>query len=189
MIYLTSAPSFGFGQGLFCIVGSRVVISSADLPLQPCEGRRHATDTTLYFPFFFSPLLLFYWCKYYLCFHTIRRLQAQLLRFIYIISRPVCHFVCSLLWYFKLHPCLKLLQLKQCVKPYFHTQQVVVLLDGSPTGTLPALVVIVTDVQPRDIGLLFTVLQSVVCSVIRVYTFLSERALQGPGRRRGGGVT
>lgn len=47
---------------------------------------------------------------------------------------------------------LQLFPLKQRVKPYSHPQQVVVLHDGSPTGILPTVVVIVTDVQPPDVA-------------------------------------
>lgn len=143
----TNLRWFLFWTWLVCIVRSHVVISSyTDLPLQPCE-ERYAADTTLYFSLFSSAYIAFQ------LLHIFSRCAALSItsRFIYIISLFLCHFVCLLLWYFKLHPCLKLFLLKRCVKPYSHTQQVVVLLDSSPTGILPAPVVIVTDVQPQDI--------------------------------------
>lgn len=48
-------------------------------------------------------------------------------------------------------------------QPYSHTQQVVVVLDSSPTGILPAPVVIVTDVQPQDIAVFCSQFLRVLC--------------------------
>lgn len=71
--------------------------------------------------------------------------------------------VCLSRWYFKPPCCLKPFLLKQHVRPYSHSQQVVVVLDSSPTGILPAVVVTVTNVQPPDIAFLCSQLCLVLC--------------------------
>lgn len=76
--------------------------------------------------------------------------------------------------------------------PLLPTQQVVVLPDSSPTATLRALVVIVSDVRPQDAGdhtpptpfpAPFTDPRSAVCHDVTLYTFRPNLDLQG---RRGG---
>lgn len=75
--------------------------------------------------------------------------------------------------------------------PLLPTQQVVVLPDSSPTATLRALVVIVSDVRPQDAGnpplpsfpAPFTDPRSAVCHDVTLYTFGPNLDLQG---RRGG---
>lgn len=77
--------------------------------------------------------------------------------------------------------------------PLLPTQQVVVLPDSSPTATLRALLVIVSDVRPQDAGnppdplpsfpAPFTDPRSAVCHDVTLYTFRPNLDLQG---RRGG---
>lgn len=78
--------------------------------------------------------------------------------------------------------------------PLLPTQQVVVLPDSSPTATLRALVVIVSDVRPQDAGnrtppttlpAPFTNPRSAVCHDVTLYTLRPNLDLQG--RRRGMG--
>lgn len=148
---------FQFGRGLFVLLEALVISRKTDLPVHHRE-KRYAADTSLYFSLFAQLLLLFSCCT----FSAPSRWHTALsvtFRFIYIISLILYHFAV----YFKLHRRLRLYPLKRCVRPYSHTQQVVVLLDSSPTGILPAPVVIVTDVQPQDIAFLCSQFLRVLC--------------------------
>lgn len=131
-------------KGIVCIVRSHVVIrSETRLPVHFCK-KRYSTDTSLYlfFLFFLTAFIAFQMLEIFWTFRPMCCLKHYF-KCIYTISLILCHFAV----FFKLY------LLQWCVRLYSLTQQVVVLPDSLPTGTLQALVVIVTDVQPQDITL------------------------------------
>lgn len=155
-----SSRRFQFGQGVFVLLEAMQLFPAGLIcPCAPCENR-YAVDTSLYFFSFFrrlfiAPRLL----HIFSAITPVCRFKRNFQIHLYYQSDPVL-LCCGIL---SCIPCLELQPLKRCVRTYSHTRQVVVLLDSSPTGILPAPVVIVTDVQPQDIAFLCSQFLRVLC--------------------------
>lgn len=154
LVYLWHQDDLGLDRALFVLLKDVAILSDIDL----CLYSPAKEDI----PLSMLRITLFYRCTW--CILLALSLWCAALRttliFIYFIIVLLWHFCAFVAMFLS---CLKLFPVKQCVKSYSHTQQVVVLLDSSPTGTLPTPVVIVIGAQPQDIAFFCSQFLRVLC--------------------------